>query len=135
MDSAASLPAKPQDSFELDLHRPNTFDGFPASHSRGDGWSDGISGALTESFLRVSEADAGPPGFGSSTRSSTLSTASPINNPWNGGFETNGAPSTFSNSMIGDITNDMGSVLKLSGVGPDRPDRERCHTYPYGNFR
>lgn len=43
--------------------------------------------------------------------------------------------SWFDAQGIDELANNMGSILKLSGVGPDRPDRERSNTYPYSSFR
>jgi hypothetical protein len=51
-----------------------------------------------------------------------------LTNTWGGDSDQAGS-SIFSSGGVDVLTNDMGSILKLSGVA-GRPDRERSHTYP-----
>lgn len=132
LDSMASLPAETQNHCVLDPS-VNTLDGYAVSQTRGDVWNGAVSSALTESFLRTSETQTAPPGFRSCTSGGT---ASQISDPWSGGHYTAGVSSSgFTTPTLDDLANDMGSILKLSSAGAERPDRERSSTYPYSNFR
>ena len=136
LDSMASLPGEIQNNRELDHARANTLDGYAVSQTISDVWTDGISSALTESFLRVSDTHTALPGFLSSTRGTALASASQISDPWIAGYHTpGGSSSVLTTPTIDDLANDMGSILKLSGTGADRPDRERSNTYPSGTSR
>ncbi len=154
--SATSVPLRSQGAYDVNRDRANTFNGFSAVQSRGDGLTDSESNALTESFLRVSrnELESGqnvthasslsgalpaPPGFFSSnvpldTRNQLAGFAtaqtSDLPRQW-----VDGMTSSLFDADFNDLADTMGSILKLSGLGSDRPDRERSHTYPYSDFR
>lgn len=127
LSSATSLPLNAQGSFELNRDRANTFSGISASQAQSGCLSDDISNALTESFLRVSGGNTSQPGFGAPT--------SAADNPWSREAPSNAGSSIFNPPTIEDLTNDMGSILKLSGASSDRPDRGRCNTHPNAGFQ
>jgi hypothetical protein len=159
--SATSLPLSSHGALEFNRDRANTFNGFSTGQPLVDGLTDSVSNALTESFLRVSQQEtestdnsqgfregvSAPPGFGSGSAnhvpafsqndgangSRELSFA----NTWDEPTQPAGVSgsSLFGAQGIDELANNMGSILKLSGVGPDRPDRERSNTYPYSSFR
>lgn len=154
--SGTSAPSRSHVTFEFNRDRANTFNGFSTARSQGDGLTDCESTVLTESFLRVSRSElegrgnaihsdslsgalSSPPGFFSgsvlpnaSCNVAPLTTArsSDLSSTWAGGIS-----SSFFESDLGDLADTMGSILKLSGVGSERPDRERSNTYPNSNFR
>lgn len=148
--SATSLPLSSHGALDFNRDRANTFSGFSAGQTRGDGLMDSVSNALTENFLRGSRNDvdniAAPPGFALNTgplrpRAATEFTGVTQRgsyhngiDPWGRSQGDNGS-SLFASEGIDDLTASMGSILKLSGLGSDRPDRERSNTYPYGAFR
>ena len=158
--SATSLPLSSHGALDFNRDRANTFDGFSTQQPRSDGLTDSISNALTESFLRVSQHESEapcnpdftarisvPPGFKSNDVPLTMGSANyvaafsgtepAVPNTWENPTQPGGvsAPSWFDVQGIDDLANSMGSILKLSGVGPDRPDRERFNTYPRSTFR
>eukprot|EP00429_Kryptoperidinium_foliaceum_P053427 CAMPEP_0176089684 /NCGR_PEP_ID=MMETSP0120_2-20121206/44916_1 /TAXON_ID=160619 /ORGANISM="Kryptoperidinium foliaceum, Strain CCMP 1326" /LENGTH=626 /DNA_ID=CAMNT_0017423565 /DNA_START=45 /DNA_END=1925 /DNA_ORIENTATION=- len=146
--SAASMPPGSQNALEFNRGRANTFNGFStAPQGRYDGLTDSISHALTESFLRVSQSGPGlgdnDPGFGDSSAppgfgSQGLAPGRPGNatsSGWPGMWEDKPQSSSlFSSQGIDDLADNMGSILKLSGINNDRPDRERSNTFPSSNF-
>lgn len=155
--SATSLPIRSHDGLDFNRDRANTFNGFSTGQPRDDGLSESVSNALTDSFLRVSgnesrramnrnfgfsDGVSAPPGFTSNSisRSSTAGNFAALaaggsfgnrQDPWEDAARSS---PLFTADGVDDMADSMGSILKLSGVGSDRPDRERSHTYPYGAF-
>lgn len=111
-------------------------------------------GSVNHNSHAFSEGITAPPGFGSNNIPSTMvganhvpafSQGGPVNiarqssfpNTWDEPNQTVVASGStwFGAQGIEDLANSMGSILKLSGVGSDRPDRERSNTYPHSSFR
>lgn len=139
--SATSLQPARHGLDEFNRSRAHTFDGFSASDPNGNQVANGIPRALMPSFLQgqdtfgsqrtdASLSDSVPPGFSNDRRVDSLS-------PY-ASFGTGEAHRSVVHGLgadeMGALTDSMGSILKLSGVGLDRPDRERSNTYPYASF-
>lgn len=119
----------------------------------------GVSGALTSSFLHNSgesfgsamnpyaegsRNDSAPPGFSHSQKGHQqgIGSFSAFSQEFDthfvdssgNGTGSQGGATMFQSDKMDALTDSMGSILKLSGNGIDRPDRERSNTYPYAAF-
>ena len=148
--SATALPLRPPDAFEFNRNRANTFSGFssvPRSEAQS---SDTLTNVITQNFLRVSHNEleggaahnnafrsgvAAPPGFFPNDVSSSALNQTPSFSTLGSWGDAQGSTPSLFETDIDNLTDTMGSILKLSGLNSDGVDRGGSNSDQYIGFR
>ena len=150
--SATALPLRSPDSFEFNRHRANTFSGFSSVPPSEGQSTDKLTDVITQSFLRGSHNEleerathnnafrigvAAPPGFFPSevSSSSNALNQTPSFSTLGSWGEVQGSRPSLFETDLDNLTDTMGSILKLSGLNSDGLDREISNNDQYIGFR
>jgi len=148
--SATALPLRSSDAFEVNRIRANTFSGFSSVPPGEAQATDKLTNVITENFLRVSHNEiegsvtpnnsfrhgvAAPPGFFSSGISSNAVNQTPSFSRLGSWGDVQGSRSSLFEPDLDNLTDTMGSILKLSGLNSDGLDRESSNNDQYIGFR
>lgn len=148
--SATALPLRSPDAFEFNRIRANTFSGFSSIPPIEVQLKDKLTDVITESFLRVSHTEfegsatqnssfrhgvAAPPGFFPSDVSSNSLNQTPSFSTLGSWGDVQGPRSSLFEADLDNLTETMGSILKLSGLNSDGLEPEGSNNSQFIGFR